>query len=201
MFDWIAQILDRVGILGIALLMFLENIFPPIPSELIMPLAGFAAARGEQSLWAVIASGTVGSLAGAGFWYWVGKRFGRGGVLRLAEKHGRWLTLCPSDVTRAIGRFDQHGSLAVLVGRLIPTVRTLISVPAGIAQMNIARFLMFSALGTAVWTAALAVGGYVLGQHYSLVAAYISPASNGIIVLLAVWYFYRVIRFKRTSAD
>ena len=92
MFEWIIAFLRQTGALGIALLMFLENLFPPIPSELIMPMAGFAAARGEQSIWVVIGSGSAGSLLGAAFWYWIGRRLGRKGVEELAAKHGRWLT-------------------------------------------------------------------------------------------------------------
>jgi membrane protein DedA with SNARE-associated domain len=197
MFDWMTEFVNRTGAVGIATLMFLENLFPPIPSELIMPMAGFAAARGEQPIWVVIASGTAGSLAGAGFWYWVGRKLGRKGVVRFAEKHGRWLTLCPPDVERAVDRFRHYGSLAVLVGRVVPTVRSLISIPAGIARMEVIRFLMLSALGTAVWTAGLAAGGYILGRRYELVAEYINPTSNVVLGALVAWYIYRVISFGK----
>ncbi len=135
MFDWITGIVDRTGYLGVALLMFAENLFPPVPSELIMPLAGFAAARGDLSLPLVLAAGVAGSLAGALFWYWIGRKVGADRLKRWAGRHGRWLTLSPGDVDEADAWFDRHGVKAVLLGRLIPAVRTLVSVPAGLAAM------------------------------------------------------------------
>ena len=112
MFDWITSILQTTGYLGVALLMFVENVFPPIPSELVMPLAGFNAARGDQALWGMIAAGTVGSVAGALFWYWVGRRVGADRLKRLAAKHGRWLTLHPSDIDRVTDWFRRRGRIA-----------------------------------------------------------------------------------------
>lgn len=199
MFDWITRLLEVTGAWGIGLLMFLENMFPPIPSELIMPMAGFAAARGEQPLWLVIVSGTAGSLAGAGFWYWVGRKLGRKGVDRLAARRGRWLTLCPPDVERAVDRFDRHGAVAVLVGRIIPALRSVISVPAGIAHMPLSKFLFFSSLGTAVWTAALAVSGYLLEGRYERVEKFLNPVSSTVFAALVVWYVYRVVTFGESS--
>jgi membrane protein DedA with SNARE-associated domain len=193
--------MEATGLWGVALLMFLENVFPPIPSELIMPLAGFAAARGEQSLLLVVAAGTAGSLAGALFWYWVGRRLGRRRIERLAERHGRWLTLSPEDVEQAIDRFDRHGAVAVLVGRLIPALRTLISVPAGIARMPLPKFLFFSALGTSVWTTLLVFAGYLLKDQYEHVSDYLNPLSNLVFAALASWYAWRVFRFKRRTSD
>jgi membrane protein DedA with SNARE-associated domain len=197
MFDWITSFLETTGAFGIALLMFLENVFPPIPSELIMPMAGFAAARGEQSIWLVIASGTTGSLAGAGFWYWIGRKLGRDGVHSLAERHGRWLTLCPPDVEHAVDRFQRHGATAVFLGRLVPALRSVISIPAGIARMDVTSFLLFSALGTSIWTAALAGAGYMLEGQYERVSTYLNPVSNLAFGALAAWYAYRVITFGK----
>ena len=133
--SWIEQIVETTGVLGIALLMFLENVFPPIPSELIMPLAGYAAARGETSLVLVILAGTAGSLAGALFWYILGRLVDHERFKQFADRHGRWLTMSRTDVSQADDWFDAHGHWAVLFGRLIPTVRTLISIPAGLSEM------------------------------------------------------------------
>jgi membrane protein DedA with SNARE-associated domain len=138
MFEWIVSVIDAIGALGVGLMMFLENVFPPIPSELIMPLAGFQAARGEMSLIAVFLAGTAGSVAGAVLWYWIGMKYGAERLRRLAARHGRWLTLSPADVDNAIGWFDRHGAAAVGFGRLLPGIRTLISVPAGIAACALA---------------------------------------------------------------
>lgn len=112
--------------------MFLENVFPPIPSEVIMPAAGFAAGQGRLSLIGVIVAGTVGSVAGALFWYYVGKWIGADRLRRWAGRHGRWLTLAPKDIDRVDRWFDQHSGKAVFLGRLVPALRTLISVPAGV---------------------------------------------------------------------
>jgi membrane protein DedA with SNARE-associated domain len=196
MFDWIVEVLDRTGYPGIALLMFLENVFPPIPSELIMPLVGFTAARGEFSLLLAVLSGTVGSLCGALVWYWIAFRFGRARIERLAEHHGRWLTLCPLKVERASAWFDRHGGTAVLIGRLVPTVRTLISIPAGIHRMPMARFLLFSTLGTVGWTGLLTAAGYVLEARYQDVSIYLNPVSTAVLVTLLLWYIWRVVTFR-----
>lgn len=197
MFEWMVNFFAATGVVGIALLMFLENVFPPIPSELIMPMAGFAAARGEGSLAMLIAAGTVGSLAGALFWYGAGRRLGRNGIKRAAARHGRWITLCPPDVDRAIDRFERYGALAVIGGRLVPALRTIVSVPAGISRMPLGAFVLLSALGTAMWTAALAGAGYLLGDRYQLAATYLNPATNIILAALVAWYVWRVINFTR----
>jgi membrane protein DedA with SNARE-associated domain len=195
MFEWMTMVMDRTGLAGVALLMFLENVFPPIPSELIMPMAGFTAARSGQSLLSVTAAGTFGSVAGALFWYWLGRKLGRRRVKRLAERHGRWMTLCPPDVDRAVDRFQRYGVMAVLVGRLVPALRSLISVPAGIARMPLHQFFFFSAIGSAVWTALLAGAGYLLEDRYEQVADYLNPVSNVVFAVLAIWYVWRVVKF------
>lgn len=201
MFDWITTLIEQWGYPGIALLMFLENVFPPIPSELIMPLAGFKAARGSLSLPLVIASGSAGSIAGAWVWYWIGKKLGLRGVERLARRHGRWLTMDPAEVGRASDWFHRHGGSAVLLGRLVPAVRSLISVPAGINRMSLPRFLVLSSIGTAVWTSLLVLAGYVLDAGYETVADYLNPVSNVVFALLAGWYLYRVVTFGRPARD
>jgi membrane protein DedA with SNARE-associated domain len=197
MFDWIAGFVEQSGYAGIALLMFAENLFPPIPSELIMPLAGFIAAQGKLGLALVILSGTAGSLAGALFWYAIGHRVGCERLRRSAARHGRLLTLSPKDVDRAQCWFHRHGGKAVLIGRLIPAIRTLISVPAGIAQMRLLPFLIYSMVGTAFWTTLLATTGYLLESRYQAVAAYVNPASNIVLGLIALWYLYRVVTWRR----
>ncbi len=193
--QFVRMIMDTFGVFGIGLLMLLENVFPPIPSELIMPLAGYEASTGRMSLLAVILSGTVGSLLGVIPWYYAGHFLGERRTKRLAARYGRWLTLSPSDVDRANGWFSRHGVTAVLFGRLVPTVRTLISVPAGIAHMSMPTFLIFSAIGSAIWTSFLTIVGYLLGQQYELVGSYVGPVSNAIIVVIVVFYVYRVVTY------
>ena len=194
--DWITNLIERMGYVGIALLMFLENLFPPIPSELIMPLSGFTASRGNLNIVGVILAGTVGSVAGALFWYHVGRWVGDDRLKRWADRHGRWITMTARDVEKADRWFDRHCHWAVLIGRLIPTVRTLISIPAGIFEMSLRRFLIFSTVGTLIWSAALAGAGYALGSRYETVSRYLGPVSTGIVVLIAAVYLYRVATFK-----
>ncbi len=196
MFDWITGFVERGGYLGIALLMFLENVFPPIPSELIMPLAGFTAARGELSLVGIIIAGSVGSLAGGLLWYGIGRWLGLDRLKRFAARHGRWLTLSPEEIDGAQAFFNRHGGKAVFLGRLVPGVRTLISVPAGIVAMPLPAFLLWSGLGTVLWTALLAGAGYLLQSQYAAVEAWLGPVSNVIVGAAVLLYLYRVVTFR-----
>ncbi len=193
---FVQSMMEQLGAIGIGLLMFLENVFPPIPSELIMPLAGYLATQGDMNILTVIAGGTVGSLLGTLPWYYLGRRLGHEGVRRLAKKHGRWLTMSPSDVDAAADRFKRYGNSSVLLGRLIPTVRTLISVPAGVSNMPLGQFLVFSSIGTLLWTAALASAGFLLGQAYSVIQDYVDPISTAVLVTLVGVYIFRVATFK-----
>ena len=196
MFETITGFIERAGYVGIAALMFLENLFPPIPSELVMPAAGYQAANGRLALPGVVVAGVLGSLAGALFWYWIGRRVGDDRLKAWAGRHGRWLAMTPSEIDRADRWFDRHCGKAVLLGRLVPAVRTLISVPAGIFGMGIRRFLMFSALGSAIWTTALALAGHGLGQNYKSVSGWLDPVTNGIVAAIVLFYIYRVVTWK-----
>lgn len=196
MFDWITALIDRIGPLGVGLLMFLENIFPPIPSELIMPLAGFNAAQGRMGLAAAILAGTVGSVAGAWVWYGIGRAIGAERLRRLAARHGRWLTVTPHEIDRAQAWFDRNGGAAVFLGRLVPAVRTLISIPAGIARMEPLRFLLWSTLGSLGWTTLLATAGWLLQGAYGRVEAWVNPVSTVVVVGIVALYLYRVATFR-----
>jgi membrane protein DedA with SNARE-associated domain len=192
--DWVVEVVRQMGPLGVALLMFLENVFPPLPSEIIMPLAGYLSARGEAPFWAMVAAGTAGSLAGAYVWYAIGRAVTHDRLCAWVDAHGAWLAMVPGDVDRATGWFSRHGRWSVFFGRLVPVVRTLISVPAGFTRMPAAPFLALSALGTAVWTLALAYAGKLLGSRFHHVERWIGPVSSGIVILAVVWYVYRVAR-------
>jgi membrane protein DedA with SNARE-associated domain len=194
MFEWITTTVRALGYLGVAALTLLENLFPPIPSELVIPLAGFVAAQGELRLWAVIAAGTAGSLAGAIAWYEVGRRVGERRLRAWVDRHGRWLTLGARDVDRAQGWFERHGAAAVFLGRLVPGVRTFVSLPAGFAGMPRRGFILYSALGTAIWTAALAYAGVVLRAGFAVVSDYIGMATNVLIAGLACLMVWRYVQ-------
>ncbi|HRY24471.1 MAG: DedA family protein [Geminicoccaceae bacterium] len=197
MADWISGLVESGGYLAIVALVFLENVFPPIPSELILPLAGSVAGRGGISLVGAVVAATIGSVAGALGWYWVGWWLGLERLKSWAAKHGRWITLSPEEIERADAWFDRHSGKSVLIGRLIPTIRTLISVPAGISGMTLRRFLLFSTLGTAAWSALLIGAGYLLGEQYESVGNWLNPVSNLVAAGLGLWYAYRVLTFDR----
>ena len=193
MFDWITGFVQFAGYWGIAVLMLAENVFPPIPSEVIMPLAGFTAARGELHIVGVVVAGTVGTLLGALIWYYIGLRLGLKRLKTLARKHGRWLTLDEDSIDYASDWFRRHGRMALVIGHLIPAVRTLISVPAGVNRMGLVAFLAASAAGTVLWTALLAGAGYLLESQYQRVESYANLVTNIVLGLMLAWYVYRVV--------
>ena len=143
MFEWITSVITSLGYAGVAMLTFLENVFPPIPSELIIPLAGFVAASGTLRLDVVIAAASLGSLLGTAIWYEIGRRVGERRLKTWVEHHGAWLTLSVQDVDRAQQWFRRHDRVAVLLGRVVPGVRTFVSLPAGFARMPRAKFWVF----------------------------------------------------------
>lgn len=197
MTEWITQMIEDMGYLGIALLMFLENVFPPLPSEVIMPMAGFTASEGKLSLPGVLIAGTAGTLLGAGFWYVVARTLGDERLKRWACRHGRWITLSPKQIDELEQRFEHHSRWAVPLGHLIPGIRTLISIPAGIFRMDLGRFLFLTALGAGVWTSALGTAGYVLGRKFDEIDRYLGPASTALMLAILIVYLYRIIRFRK----
>ena len=196
MIEALGALIERGGYGGILLLTFIETIFPPLPSELFMPMAGFVAARGTLSLPGVILAGTLGSLAGAWFWYALGRAIGLDRMKQLAARHGRWLTLHPRDIDRGAAWFDRHGGPVVLFGRMVPAIRSVVSVPAGIAHMPMRRFLLLSGIGSLIWTTILMSAGYWLGADYGRVAGWAEPVSTFVMAVLVLGYVWRVATFK-----
>jgi membrane protein DedA with SNARE-associated domain len=186
MLEWITNTIADFGYVGIALLMFAENIFPPIPSELIMPLAGFTASQGKLGLLGVLLAGLLGTLLGALPWYYAGRLLGTDKLQRYADRYGRFFGIHAADVAKADAWFDRHGRWVVLFGRLIPGVRTIISAPAGSCGMPLGEFLLYSAVGSLLWCVLLAGAGYGLGEHYQLVEHYIAPFSKIALASLAL---------------
>ena len=196
MADWVRQLIEAGGYAGVAFLMFLETVFPPIPSEIIMSLSGLQAQRGTMTLWGAILCGTAGAMAGNVVWYYVARWLGIERFRPLVDRFGRFLTLDWREVERADQFFDRWDRWFVCIGRMVPTIRSLVSVPAGLFGMPLVPFLIWSTLGTAGWTAALATAGYLLGQNYSDVDKYLGPASTAVIGILLAWYVFRVITWK-----
>ena len=193
---WIIRLVDWAGYWGVAALMLLETVFPPVPSEVIMTVAGVAAARGTMTLAATILAGTAGAMLGNWLWYWLAIRFGRTRLHAFIDRNSRWLTLDWDEVERGERLFARHGAIIVLVARMIPTLRSLISVPAGLFRMSQRRFLVFSTIGTLGWSAALAGAGYFLGSQFDDVEQWLGPLSALVIAAIVLTYLWRVLTWK-----
>ncbi len=195
--DWIKSIIEDFSYAGVVFLMFLENVFPPIPSELIMPLAGFFCTKGDFSLGLIILAGTAGSVLGAVPLFYIGRVAGEERLRRWCDRHGKWIGVSAHDLDKSNRWFERHGRKAVLLGRLVPGIRSLVSIPAGMSEMNLAVFLVFTAIGSAVWTAGLALAGRALGSRYDQVEKYISPISTVIVVGIVLTLVIRAVRQHR----
>ena len=200
MTEWSARIVESMGYGGVVFLMFLENVLPPIPSELIMPLAGFLAGQGKLGLAGVIVAGTAGSVLGALPLYGLGRWLGQERLCRWAGRWGHWVAVSPDDIRKAAEWFGRHGGKAVLLCRLVPGVRSLVSVPAGAARMPLVPFLAYTTVGTAVWAGALAWLGRALGQNYGRVEKYLGPVTYLVLAALVVGFVVRAVKLRGAKA-
>lgn len=182
--EWVLSIMAKFGYFGILFAMFAENVFPPIPSEVIMPAAGFAASKGDLNLLMVILAGTLGAVLGALPLYYLGRVFDKERLVTFTETYGKYVFITPNDVTSANDWFEKHGKIAVFFGRMVPGVRSLISIPAGMNKMPLLPFLVLTALGSSVWTSVLTLAGYYLGQNYDVIEGILAPYSKGISVFI-----------------
>jgi len=185
---WVIGVMETLGGPGAGLIIALENIFPPIPSELILPLAGFAAGRGDMNIIAAVLWTTAGSVLGALALHWLGGRLGRERMRRIA---GKMPLVKLSDVDRTEAWFARHGVKAVFFGRMIPLFRSFISLPAGVERMPVPTFVLFTALGSLIWNTAFVVAGFLLGQHWYLVEQYAGIFSKVVLAaaVLGIGYF------------
>lgn len=198
---WIVDTVGHWGYAGIVILMFLESSFFPFPSEVVVPPAGYLASQGEMSLSLVIGAGILGSLLGACFNYWLAVKWGR----PLFERYGRYVLVSAKSLDKAEEFFARHGHISTFVGRLLPGIRQYISLPAGLARMNLPLFAFFTCLGAGIWVVILALVGYLIGQNQELVGQYLHQIL--IVVLIAclllvgiyVWYQQKRAR-ARTDA-
>lgn len=196
----ILEIMTALNYWGIGLLMFAENLFPPIPSELIMPLAGFTVSQGKMSFVPAVLAGVIGTIIGALPWYYAGKLVGEERLKALADKYGKWITVSSQDIDKVTRWFNRYGNKAVLLGRLVPGIRTLISLPAGLSNMPLVPFLIYSTLGTTMWVMLLTFLGFILGDNYELVDKYLAPVSKIVLVFLIVAFIaWVVIKQKKAK--
>ena len=196
MHELIIRAIEQGGLVGIFLLMALENIFPPIPSEFIMGLGGVAVSRGTMDFWPLMISGTVGSTLGNYAWYWLGDHWGRTRLEPFVERWGRWLTMEWEDVEKARRFFRRHGPWVVFVFRFTPIFRTMISLPAGLAHMGVWRFLAFTFAGAFIWNLLLVEGGRRLADWLEESQHILGWIILGFIGLALVGYLWRVVTWK-----
>lgn len=181
---WIEELILTIGYPGIVLVMAIENIFPPIPSELVLPLAGALSAKGDLDFWGAVAAGVVGSLVGAVALYAIGWVARQAGVRRLVAAYGRYLLISEKDLDRGAAWFHRYGEAVIFFGRLIPIIRSIISIPAGYTRMPIGRFLLYTTAGTALWSLFLTYVGRVLGENWAEIRTFMEPYENGTLVVL-----------------
>lgn len=196
MTHWIVDAVSGMGPIGVALLMFVENLFPPIPSEMVVPLAGYLTVKGKMSIFGVIVAAVLGSVAGQLLLYALARRMGEAKFRDWVGRHGRWVTLTPGEVDRTAKWLHDKGSWTVAVGRVIPGVRSLISIPAGLSGMPLAPFLAYTIAGTTVWTVALAYAGRFLGSRFESIDRYLGPVAWIVVGLAVALYLYRVVTHK-----
>jgi membrane protein DedA with SNARE-associated domain len=196
MAEWVFSIVDRMGEIGVGLLIFLENLIPPIPSEAILPLAGFRARTGALNVWLVWPAATIGSVLGALVLYGVGAWLGYDRLRALAGK--RWFFITSQkDLDRGEKVFSEHGGKMVLFGRCVPLIRSVVSIPAGIDRMPLPRFLLLTAIGSGVWNAIFIGLGWILGDNWGRVQGWLGPVSYvvlGLVVVGLIWLAIRKVR-------
>ena len=199
MADWIFSIVDRLGSVGVGLLILLENLIPPIPSEVVLPLAGFRASTGALNGVAVWVAATIGAVAGALLLYGLGAWLGYERLHRLAGH--RWFVLASQhDIDRGHELFDRHGGKVVLFARCVPFLRSVVSIPAGVLGMPVLRFTALTAIGSGVWNAAFLAAGWWLGERWDQVESWFGPVSYVVIALLVVGVVVLAVRRRRSSA-
>jgi membrane protein DedA with SNARE-associated domain len=196
MHELIIETIAQGGYLGIALLMAIENIFPPIPSEVIMGIGGVLIARGSMEFWPLLAAGTIGSTAGNYAWFWLGDKWGYRRLAPFVGRWGRWLTLDWEHIEQASRFFQRHGQWVVFFLRFSPFLRTIISLPAGLAHMNVWRFLIFTFLGAGIWNVILILGGQWLATYLEESQHVIGWIILGLIGLTVVGYVWRLLTWK-----
>lgn len=194
---WAEEIITQMGYLGLTLVMFLENVFPPIPSEVVLPLAGNLTNTGEFNLFGVVFWGMIGSLSGAYLFYGLGVIFNEEKIRRFVEKYGKWAMITVDDFDKSIVFFDKYGPFTIFFSRMIPIVRSLISIPAGIYRMKLLPFTLYTIAGTSLWNIILAFAGKKLGPQWEKVIEWIDVYEKFVIILIilfGLWFIFTRIR-------
>jgi membrane protein DedA with SNARE-associated domain len=196
MTNWVLNLIDAGGYWGIFALMVLENVFPPVPSELIMGIGGIRVGQGKMEMLPLIVAGTLGTTLGNYFWYLVGWSLGFERLKPLVDRHGRWATIDWRTVEALDRLFLKHGQKIVFIFRFMPAFRTMISLPAGLFRMGHVRFLLWTAAGATIWNLILSYAGFVLGYSFRDIDHYVGPAATACVVLGVGFYLYRLATWK-----
>lgn len=195
--NWVVRVIEAISYLGVALLVAIENVFPPIPSEVVLPAAGLAAFRGEANLIGMMIAATIGSIIGAWALYLIAAAIGHRRLHALVVRYGKWVGVKSKDLERAEAWFDDHSTMAVLICRCIPLIRSLVSIPAGFRKMNPVTFTIYTAIGSAVWNVILIGAGYALGNNWERVGDWVGVLQYiviaAILALAAYWIWRRFI--------
>ncbi len=199
MFRWIVGLVASMSYFGVGLLMAIENVVLPLPSELIMPLAGYLSLRGHMTLWGVIAAGTAGSVLGALPLYYLARTVGERRLSAWVDQHGRWLLVRGRDLDRANAKFARNNFKSVAVSQVVPGIRGLIALPAGFARMHVGSFLLANLAGTVVWCSALAIAGRELGGNFGKIHKLLGPIGWALLALLVVAGAVWAARHRRKS--
>ena len=181
---WVQDVIEQLGYLGVALLVVLENVFPPIPSEIVLPFAGFVAQQGSDLVVLMILVATVGSVIGALIMYWIAAVIGDERLHAFTRRFGKWVQIREADLTRAEEWFDRHAMSAVLVGRCVPLIRSVVSIPAGFRRMKLIPYISYTFLGSLVWNIALVGAGAVLGENWERVEPVVATFQWIVIVVI-----------------
>jgi len=197
---WVQDVIESLGYLGVAILVVVENLFPPIPSEIVLPFAGFVAQRGDASVVVMILAATIGSVVGALILYFISSAIGPDRLRQFVVRFGKWFGVKESDLTRAEEWFDRRSTTAVLVGRCVPLIRSIVSIPAGFRRMKIVPFALYTFIGSAVWNIVLIGAGAILGDNWDAVGEYVGIFQYvviAVIVLALIRFAFTVIKRRR----
>ncbi len=200
--DWLVSIIESIGYVGVSLAMFIESFFAPIPSEIILPFSGFVASKGSLNVYLVTIFATISAYLGSLPFYIIGY-FGDKSVRKFLEKYGKYLFISKEDLQKGYDAFAKFGNIFVLIGRVVPIVRTFISFPAGVSRMNFVRFSIYTLIGTAVWSTLLVMAGYFLGERWETVSVYVNKYENAIIALIVLcgcaYVYHGIVKAKRNK--
>lgn len=213
--NWVQDVINQFGYFGVAILVVIENVFPPIPSEIVLPFAGFVAqqsagaanavaSQSDTTVIGMMIAATIGSVVGALILYFVSAAIGPERLRIFVERFGKWFGVKSTDLVRAEAWFDRRSVVAVLVGRCVPLIRSIVSIPAGFRRMNLLSFVVLTAIGSAVWNIALIGAGAVLGDQWERVGEYVGVFQWLVIVailVLVAWWVFSKVQNRRSHSD